>query len=253
MSTRHCRCFWGVWLALTLLFAPFLRGEDSEQPLTVIVADPFIELHTGPGRGYPVFYVAEQGEEVTILYQKTGWYRVRLNNGKTGWVHRAQMARTLSGEGAQVKLTDPDFGEYLKRAWEIGVMHGDFAGAAVIAVSGNWRFTDHLSTELTLSQSLGRFSEVDMATISIMNEPFPRWRVSPFFGIGGGTILVKPRATLVQVQDRQDDVVFVTAGIRTYLSRRFVLRLDYRSYVVLTSRDENEEEEEWKIGFSVFF
>jgi hypothetical protein len=226
---------------------------SAESFARVQVADPFIELHTGPGRGFPIFYVAEQGEWVEVLRQKTGWYRVRLENGKEGWVHRRQMARTLAPNQEQVALHDPDFQEYLDRTWEFGVGHGDFAGAAVISAYGGWHFTRNLSLEMTLTQALGNFSEVDTATLSLLNEPFPEWRVSPFFGVGGGALRVQPRATLVQVVDRQDDVVFVTAGVRSYLTRRFLVRLDYRSFVVLTSRNDNEDEEEWKIGFSIFF
>jgi hypothetical protein len=42
-------------------------------------------------------------------------------------------------------------------------------------------------------------------------------------------------------------------GVRSYLARRFVFRAEYKSYVVFTSRDDNEEIGEWKAGFSFFF
>ena len=32
-----------------------------------MVNDPYIELHTGPGRGYPIFHVTERGERIIIL------------------------------------------------------------------------------------------------------------------------------------------------------------------------------------------
>jgi hypothetical protein len=38
-----------------------------------------------------------------------------------------------------------------------------------------------------------------------------------------------------------------------YATRRFVLRAQFNSYVVFTSRDDNEEVEEWKAGFAFFF
>jgi hypothetical protein len=53
--------------------------------------------------------------------------------------------------------------------------------------------------------------------------------------------------------DRTDQVAHVGLGVRTYLTRRFVVRAEYKSYVVFTSRDDNEEIEEWKAGFSFFF
>ena len=51
-----------------------------------VVADPFIELHTGPGRGYPVFHVVDRGESVQIVKQRTSWYLVRTDRGIEGWV-----------------------------------------------------------------------------------------------------------------------------------------------------------------------
>ena len=50
-----------------------------------------------------------------------------------------------------------------------------------------------------------------------------------------------------------DQVGHVGAGLRIYTTRRFLLRAEYKSYVVFTSRDENEEVEEWKVGFAFFF
>jgi len=48
-------------------------------------------------------------------------------------------------------------------------------------------------------------------------------------------------------------VAHVGAGLRIYATRRFILRAEYKSYVVFTSRDDNEEVEEWKVGFAFFF
>ena len=53
----------------------------KEQP-SVQVTDPFIEMHTGPGRGYPVFYVAGEGEQIKILKRRTDWFKVELQRGE---------------------------------------------------------------------------------------------------------------------------------------------------------------------------
>jgi hypothetical protein len=38
-----------------------------------------------------------------------------------------------------------------------------------------------------------------------------------------------------------------------YLTSRFLLQAEYRKFVVLTSRDDNEEIDEWTMGFIYFF
>ncbi len=237
----------------------------EEEYALVQIADPYIDIHTGPGRGFPVFYIAERGEWIEILKRKTTWFKIRLSIGKEGWVDVKQLAHTLAPDGSLVNLQEPDFEEYLNRTWEIGIQHGDLEGASVIAAYGGFHLTQNLSTELHLSQALGNFSEIRMASFDIINQPFPDLKpfdglpyisdvnISPFFGIGAGIIQVLPRATLVQTVDREDEMVFVTAGARMYLTRRFLMRVEYRNIVILTSRDQNEEVEQWTFGFSVFF
>ncbi len=41
--------------------------------------------------------------------------------------------------------------------------------------------------------------------------------------------------------------------VRAYVARRFIVRGEYKEYVVFTDRDANEEAIEWKIGFAFFF
>jgi hypothetical protein len=41
--------------------------------------------------------------------------------------------------------------------------------------------------------------------------------------------------------------------VRAYIARRFMVRGEFKEYVVFTDRDENEEETEWKVGFAFFF
>ena len=67
-------------LALIFLLQAFQIGavEAKQTHLELVVTRPYLEMHTGPGRGFPVFYVVGRGEIVTVLYSRTDWYRVRL-------------------------------------------------------------------------------------------------------------------------------------------------------------------------------
>lgn len=77
--------------------------------------------------------------------------------------------------------------------------------------------------------------------------------MTPYFTLGAGVINTETKGTVVATEDRTDNIVHVGVGVRTYLTRRFVFRAEYKSYVVITSRDNNEEPSEWKAGFSFFF
>jgi len=69
-------------------------------------------------------------------------------------------------------------------------------------------------------------------------------------GIAKGLALA---AAFVLPLDRADQTAYAGAGARFYLTRRFFLRADYRWHTVFTSRDDNEELEEWKVVIACFF
>jgi uncharacterized protein YgiM (DUF1202 family) len=244
-----------VWLVLSLSqFAIAGNAAAAERPLReVTIADPFIELHTGPGSGYPIFFVAERGEEIELVKRRTEWFKVRIPRGEEGWVHFEQLTTTLNPDGQPFDLRALGFSDYAARRWEVGALYGDFGGANIIGAYGARSFTPNLSGELWVSQALGRFSDSTMVTLNIVHLMYPDWRASPYFTLGGGVIKTEPKATLVATTDRTDSVAHVGVGVRTYLTRRFVFRAEYKTHVVFTSRDDNEEVQEWKAGFSFFF
>jgi len=234
---------------LTCLAPPSHAAEYAE----VVVADPYLELHTGPGRGYPVFHVVERGAAVEILKRRTDWFLVRTEDRREGWVSREQMLQTLQPTGELTTFQDGSREHFAQHRWEAGVQAGDFDGASVISVYGAWLFNPSLQVDVTLSHVLGEFSNSYLANVGITHVVVPEWRVSPTVTLGTGVIHTEPQSTIAELEDRTDQVGYVGAGVRAYLARRMLVRLDYRSYVLFTSRDDNEEIDEWKLGLAFFF
>lgn len=240
-------------MALAALSAGVAPALADDAPLFVTVADPFLEMHTGPGRGYPIFHVVDRDDRVEILKRRTDWFLVRNADGVEGWVHRGQMERTLQPGGDVVSFSDYGLADFTDSRWEAGLLAGDFGGANIISVYGGYSLNRHVGIELWGSQILGNFSNGWMASVNVIHETWPDWRVSPFFTLGTGVIHTEPKSTIVQGEDRTDQAAHAGAGLRIYATRRFILRAEYKSYVVFTSRDDNEEVEEWKVGFAFFF
>lgn len=226
---------------------------DQTEFQKVLIADPYIDLHTGPGRGYPIFYVAERGAEISILKSKTSWYKVRLSNKKEGWVHRAQLERTLTPGGEQKTFESVKEQDYLSRDWEIGVLTGEAEGYATMTLYGSYGFSDAMAFELSLSQFLGDLASGFVWSADLVSQPFPDWWVSPYFAIGTGQISITPNTTLIQAPDIKDNHAHIALGVKKYIAQRFLFRAEYRSYVVFQSRSENEEIDEWRAGFAFFF
>lgn len=253
-STSRSNTAWLIGLAVLALGVSSPEPAAAEDALrTVAVADPYLELHTGPGRGYPIFHVVDRGDSVEIVMQRTTWYRVRTEQGLEGWVDQAQMELTLNPDGSEVEFEVADQDDFTNARWEAGILAGDFGGANVISLYGGYSLNPHVSLEVWGSQILGNTSNGWMGSVNVVHETWPDWRVSPFFTLGAGVIHTQPKSTIIQGEDRTDQVGHVGAGIRFYATRRFLLRAEYKSYVVFTSRDDNEEVEEWKLGFAFFF
>lgn len=242
-------------IAVTILGLLLMQNLAFAEKLyfTVTVAEPYIDLHTQPGRGYPVFYIAERGELLSVIKSKNEWYKVRTAKNIEGWVYIDDLGLTLDHSGSLVNLHPPNMQSFIDKTWEMGFMVGDFDGSDVITLYGGFQFTRNLSIELALSENFGDFSDGSGVNVSIVHQMFPDWRVSPFFTIGGGILQTNPKSSLIATEDRDDNFATVGGGVKVYLTRRFMLRLQYKNYIVLTSRDDDEEIDEWKIGLSVFY
>ena len=219
----------------------------------VRIAEPYIELHTGPGRGFPVFHVVDRGELVDVIKRRTDWFLLRTARGKEGWAKRAAMELTLTAAGEPTDFAEADFGDFSRRRGEAGVMAGDFEGANIITAYAGYMLTQNLSAELQLSHRFQDFSSSLLASINLLAQPFPEWRASPYFLLGTGVIYTDTDVTLGQEEDRTEQITNVGVGLRWYLTRRFIFRAEYQNHVILQNIDDNQEIDEWKAGFAFFF
>ncbi len=241
----------------TVLITTLLLGNAqlacAKDTAKVSVTAPYIEMHTGPGRGYPVFHVVEKNEMVEVLKRRTDWFKVETIKGQQGWVSRAQMEHTINANGGAFTAPEPAFSDYSSRRWELGVMGGDYDGANSLTLLGGYRMTANLSVEVRVNEITGSFSDSTVLSLNVLHQFFPQWRATPYFSLGAGVIQTRPSATIVATEDRTDNTLNAGIGARIYMTRRFLARIEYSSHVVLTSRDTNEDADQWEIGFSVFF
>ncbi len=228
-------------------------GLADEPPLRVEVTAPFIEMHTGPGDAYPITQVVERGEWVEVIKRRTDWFKVNAHRDRTGWVHVEQMRMTQIAEGVPLDVRHYGLDDFKQRDWEFGFLGGEMDGAAVMSLYGGYAFNKNLSAELSVSQAVGDYSSEYMVDANLLSHPFPEWRYSPFFSLGAGVINTRPDTTLVQTEDRTDSSAHVGLGLHAYITRRFFLRAEFRHYTVFTSREQNEDFDQWKIGFGFFF
>ena len=238
-----------VALLLPLWLAPAIAGEKVE------VTDPYIELHTGPGRGYPIFYVAGRHEWVEIKLRHTDWFLVRTEKGKEGWVTREQMAGTMTQIGTKTVFRDALVDEYLHRRLEFGAAWGHFKSDPMLKAWIGYNFADTLAVEATGGQVAGAFSGTNLWHVNLLVEPFSDWRVvpAPYFGIGLGHLINVPNASLVGAKTSNARLADATVGLRYHLGDRFLARLDYTQYLAYIADNRTDHYRAITIGLGFFF
>jgi hypothetical protein len=220
------------------------------------ITEPFVELHTGPGRGFPVFFVAEKGAWITIELRKTDWYRVATpgpQGGQVGWVHRSQLASTVTEAGGTTSFRDLVVDDYLARRLELGAGWGQFEAEPMLKLWGTWRMAETLSLEGTIGQVQGAFSGTDFWHLGLVSEPWADLRLSPYFSVGLGRFRNIPNTSLVGALETDTNLGFVSLGARWYIAERFVARLDWSLYTAFVSDTRSPEYQALTLGLSFTF
>ncbi len=244
---------------LTLVFfliasaaaGPVAEARSSE-PLRVDVTAAYVELRSGPGRGFPVFHTLERGDEMSLLKRRTDWYRVRTDRGVEGWINRREL-EAGTGDATVRSRRDAAMDDYLARRVEFGFATGDFDGDSSFTFRAGYGLNKHFLAELSLTQVSGTFSSTTLYNGNLLVMPVTSRRVTPFFTLGLGRFHNDPKDVLVDADDTREWAANAGVGLRGYLTRRFLLRGDYKRYVVMVSDNDNENFGKWSLGFSVFF
>ena len=227
-------------------------GPDSQDSVVLEVAEPYIEMHTGPGRGYPVFNVVEQGETVEILKRKTDWYKIRSADEKTGWAKATELAHTLKPSGVPVDLPEITHGDYLKSSWRVGFNGGQIEGANTFSITGGYRLLSWVGTELEWGKIYDNSVTSDYYGANFLFEPETGWPVTPFVTIGAGQFQFNNRQKVVVEDAGNSDYFSIGVGASYYIGRNFVMRGEYRWYSVSTD-DDRVGLNSWRLGLNTFF
>jgi len=242
-----------VTLSMACLFVVPAFASDVQ------VTGPYIELHTGPGRGFPIFHVAEQGEIVRLVKRKTNWYQVRTADEKTGWVSLKHMERTMmiGTHTAPFERVSDAIKESQKI--ELGIASGWFTGDSIVSFMARYRILSSLSAEMTVAQSMGAFSSSKLYYGGVMIEFFPRWLVVPYFVSGFGYLKNVPSDTVAGGKEFDQVIANSGLGIRFKLGYRFYLRTTAKMHFSLDGdkgqkgQDSSNQYVDFQVGLSAYF
>lgn len=245
-----------VLLALGAGVAPAARAADAPGGPAVEslqVTEPYLELRTGPGRGYPVFFVVEKAQHVRVELRRTDWYRVRAEGGQVGWVQRAQLESTLTAAGSSKTFRDLLLDDYLARRVEFSGGWGRFKGEPLLRLGLQARLADSLGAEVTVGQVQGLFSSADFWHLSLVSEPWSDRRWSPYFAVGLGQFRNLPNSSLVDAAPTDAKLAHASLGLRWHLGSRFTARLDWTLYTAFVADARSTEYRSLSAGLGFYF
>lgn len=242
-----------MFTALVLTAGTSPGVSQAADPAPVLeVADPFIELHTAPGRGYPVFHVIEKGEQVELLKRKTNWYKVKAVSGETGWTKATQLGRTLQPTGLPADLPQVTHGQYLESSWRVGFTAGMFEESPSFSLTAGYRPLTWLGAELEAGKIYNESVTSDYYGANLVIEPLHQWSLTPYVLAGYSQFSFDARQKVLLSELGDADGVTFGGGLGYYIGRNFLIRAEYRVYSV-SSNSDSTGLSEWKIGLNTFF
>ena len=226
---------------------------NIDDEVRVEIIDSFAEMHTGPGRGYPIFFTLEQGDTVHLIKRKTHWYYAETSSGDRGWIPATQLARTMKPSGIPVILPTTGHGEYLSSAWRVGFTLGEMEGAENFSVNAGYRALSWLGAELEYGKAYLSSGSLDYYGANVIIEPFSDWGVTPYLSLGLGKMQTSGDLQGSLNAGTDADYTQYGLGLNYYLGFNFLIRTEYRWYSAETEANDNLDINEWKLGFSTFF
>jgi hypothetical protein len=219
----------------------------------VTVVDEFIEMHTGPGRGFPIVNVAEKGQQLQVLKSKTNWYKVKTHRNKLGWVDASALSRTRIGSKPKVTFARIDTKRVQEKKFRAKVGAGWLETDASFSAGIGYALLKSFSVDLEFIKASGDFSSTSAVSVLGNLELFPRKKISPYVYVGSGQIVNVPRATLVGREITNSPLVSLGAGVSYRLSRTFYFDTALSSISFSSFDDQSKQYLSWQTGVAVRF
>src|SRR5450432_1260542 len=201
-------------LALVLLVQALHGGlaKAADRYLDLVVTDAYIEMHSGPGRGFPVTYVIGRDEDLTVLYSRTDWFKVRASSGQEGWVRRIDLARTVTTTGEPAPI--PPYPEFATHRWEMGAGYGVYNRQNLVSTYGDFSLTSSLDAEFVLQQANGTLDNRYIASLGMRHTFIPEWKwFSPTAGLGTAFQYIQDKNPPAP-REKTNQMAYVSLGAR---------------------------------------
>ena len=253
-------------LALALVvatgaFARPARADDDEALVRVIAEQAGV--HTGPGFGYRVVYVAKRDEVLPAIGRATNdhWFRVELPDGTYGWILGDEVfpldvdtAAAHRGPSIWKRVSDAAFSPSplveggIGFTFSAGLLGGDgmfmFRPAVMLA--------PHVTIEGFVGETVGDQVDVIYSGAGFNANLFPSSPVTPFLAAAGGDAFGRKKASQFTIQTGNYAMLNVGGGLLVALKKRLTIRAEARNYVIFDA-NHTQRIQEYSGALCVYF
>jgi hypothetical protein len=259
-AARRLACSIGLVAVALLAVARPARADD--EALVRVIAEE-AGVHTGPGFGYRVVYVAKRDEVLPAIGRATNdhWFRVQLPDGTYGWIlgdevfpldvdtseaHRGPSVWKRMGEA--VFSPSPLVEGGIGFTFSAGVLGGDgmflFRPSVLLA--------PHVALEAFVGETVGDQADVIYAGGGFNSNLFPSSPVTPFLAVAAGGAFGHKKADQFTISTGNYSMLNVGGGLMIALKKRLTIRGEARHYVIFDA-NHTQSIEEYSGALSVYF
>lgn len=172
----------------------------------VVVEEDFLEVRTGPGSAYPVFYVAENGEKLNLIKSSNNWVLVELKDGVSGWILNDELF--LQGRQSPVSVVE------IVGDRRVAINFGWFSGSGEFGLSGGLRITPRVNLDLELRQITTSFSSSYLLLPKLDVQLYPSSTWNPVVELGLGVIDTETDGVISGADGDVSQLIFLGGGLR---------------------------------------
>jgi hypothetical protein len=244
----------------SVALAPAARADD--EALVRIIAEE-AGVHTGPGFGYRVVYVAKRDEVLPAIGRATNdhWFRVQLPDGTYGWILGDEVfpldvdtAEAHRGPSLWKRVGEAVFSPSPLAEGAVGFAFsaGFLGGDGMFMFRPSVLLAPHVSIEGFVGETVGEQADVRFVGVGFNSNLFPSSPVTPFFAVAGGGAFGRKKADQFPIRTGNYSVLNVGGGLLVTLKKRLTLRGDARHYVIFDA-NHTQRIQEYSGALCVYF
>jgi len=221
MRNFYCNCLLPLSVLLICYFSCNLVSASE-----ATVKSEFLEVFTAAGRGYPVFFVVENGERFKLLKRKTDWIKIKSKQGQEGWISYKDYA-------SSIYLAKPDIRKLVVSSkWELGLSSGRFGSDNSLSASVGYYIWPYVALQAEYKKVIGEFSHSNLLSGKFMFQVFREKVVSPFISLGLGVMENVPRQSLINANKEHKNLFIGGVGLNYIPYKRFNMRFSVNNYYI---------------------